>query len=80
MFVQTNQSKLGGTFMYEILEGLTSPKLAEMLFKHMDLFDLTCCEESELLNAEYDLRIAILKILSQRTQEEYDKRNEELGD
>lgn len=65
--------------MYEILAGLPSPLLAEMLFNHLNSCDLACCEEVGLLIAEYDLRKAILEILSQRTQKEYDKRNEELG-
>lgn len=65
--------------MYEILNGLTTIQLLEMLTTHVKLFYLPYCESEDGAIAEYDLRKVILDILTQRNEQEYFQRMEELG-
>lgn len=65
--------------MYEILSGLSSIQLLEMLTSHVKLFYLPYCENEDDVIAEYDLRKVILDILSQRNEQEYFKRMAEIG-
>ena len=64
--------------MFEILSGFTSEKLIEMLSQHYSLFRLEYCNDDSL-HAEYDFRSVVLDILQTRLQQEYDKKNAELG-
>ena len=65
--------------MYEILSGLTTIQLLEMLTSHVQLFYLPYCENTDDVIAEYDLRKVILDILSTRNEQEYYQRMAELG-
>ena len=65
--------------MYEILSGLTTIQLLEMLTSHVQLFYLPYCENVDDVIAEYDLRKVILDILSTRNEQEYYQRMTELG-
>ena len=64
--------------MLEILNGFTDKELLEMLTEHYQIFALEYADENALY-AEYDFRSAVLSILQTRLQQEYDKRNAELG-
>ena len=64
--------------MFEILNGFTSEELAKMLADHYHIFALEYADE-DTLYPEYDFRSAVLSILQTRLQQEYDKRNAELG-
>lgn len=64
--------------MIEILNGFTDKELIQMLAEHYDLFALEYADE-DTLYAEYDFRSVVLNILQIRLQQEYDKRNAELG-
>ncbi len=64
--------------MIEILNGFTDKELLKMLAEHYQLFALEYADE-DTLYAEYDFRSAVLGILQTRLQQEYDKRNAELG-
>lgn len=64
--------------MIEILNGFTSEALIKMLSEHYKLFRLEYADEGTLY-AEYDFRSAVLAILQTRLEQEYDKRNAELG-
>lgn len=65
--------------MYEILSGLTTIQLIDMLMNHNKLFVIAYCENSDDVIAEYDLRKVILDILSARNEQEYYQRMAELG-
>ena len=65
--------------MYEILSGLTTIELIDMLMSHNKFFNIPCCENADDVIAEYDLRKVILDILSTRNEQEYYQRMEELG-
>ena len=64
--------------MIGILEVFTSEELIQMLGEHYHLFRLEYADEN-VLYTEYDFRSAILEILQTRLEQEYDKRNAELG-
>lgn len=64
--------------MIEILNGFTDKALLKMLVEHYDLFALEYANEDSLY-VEYDFRSVVLSILQTRLQQEYDKRNAELG-
>ena len=64
--------------MYEILSGLSSIQLLEMLTSHVKLFHLPYCENKDDVIAEYDLRKVILDVLSQRNEQEYHQRMAEI--
>lgn len=64
--------------MIGILDVFTSEELIQMLAEHHKLFRLEYCDENSLY-AEYDFRSAVLEILQARLNQEYDKRNAELG-
>jgi hypothetical protein len=64
--------------MIEILNGFTDEELLKMLAEHYYLFALEYADE-DTLYVEYDFRSAVLSILQTRLQQEYDKRNAELG-
>ena len=64
--------------MIEILNGFTSEALIKMLGEHYQLFRLEYADEGTLYT-EYDFRSAVLAILQTRLEQEYDKRNAELG-
>ena len=65
--------------MYEILEGLTTIQLIEMMLEHNELFVIEYCNNTDDVIAAYDLRKVILDILARRNEQEYYKRMEELG-
>ena len=65
--------------MYEILSGLTTIQLIDILASHVKLFYLPYCENEDDVIAEYDLRKVILDILSARNEQEYYQRMAELG-
>ena len=65
--------------MYEILVGLTTIQLIEMMLEHNKLFLIECCNNTDDVIAEYDLRKVILDILARRNEQEYYKRMAELG-
>ena len=65
--------------MYEILDGLTTIQLIEMMLEHNKLFVIEHCNNTDDVIAEYDLRKVILDILARRNEQEYYKRMEELG-
>ena len=65
--------------MYEILSGLTTIQLIDMLMSHNKLFVIRYCESTDDVIAEYDLRKVILDILSTRNEQEYYQRMAELG-
>lgn len=65
--------------MYEILDGLTTIQLIEMMLEHNKLFLIEYCNNTNDVIAEYDLRKVILDILARRNEQEYYKRMEELG-
>jgi hypothetical protein len=65
--------------MYEILSGLTTIQLIDMLMSHNKLFVIAYCESADDVIAEYDLRKVILDILSARNEQEYYQRMAELG-
>ena len=65
--------------MYEILSGLTTIQLIDMLMSHNKLFVIAYCENSDDVIAEYDLRKVILDILSTRNEQEYYQRMAEIG-
>ena len=52
--------------MYEILSGLPTIQLIDMLMSHNKLFVIAYCENADDVIAEYDLRKVILDILSAR--------------
>ena len=64
--------------MIGILEVFTSEELIQMLGEHYQIFHLEYADEN-VLYTEYDFRSAILEILQTRLEQEYDKRNAELG-
>lgn len=64
--------------MFEILNGFTTKELLKMLAEHYQLFALEYADE-DTLYAEYDFRSVALSILQTRLQQEYDKKNAELG-
>ena len=64
--------------MIEILWGLDDEQLLEMLLSHYKRFRLEYCDDDSLY-AEYDFRSIALEILQTRLEQEYDKRNAELG-
>ena len=64
--------------MIGILEVFTSEELIQMLGEHYQLFRLEYADEN-VLYTEYDFRSAVLEILQTRLEQEYDKRNAELG-
>ena len=65
--------------MYEILEGLTTIQLIEMMLEHNELFVIEYWNNIDDVIAAYDLRKVILDILARRNEQEYYKRMEELG-
>lgn len=64
--------------MIEILYGFTDQELIKMLAEHYQLFNLEYADDNTLY-AEYDFRSAVLSILQTRLEQEYEKRNAELG-
>jgi len=64
--------------MIEILYGFTDQELIKMLAEHYQLFKLEYADDNALY-AEYDFRSAVLSILQTRLEQEYEKRNAELG-
>lgn len=64
--------------MIEILYGFTDQELIKMLAEHYQLFNLEYADENDLY-PEYDFRSAVLGILQTRLEQEYEKRNAELG-
>jgi hypothetical protein len=64
--------------MYKTLGELSSVQLLEMLTFHVELFYLPYCENEDDVSAEYNLRKAILDILSQRNEQEYFQRMTEI--